>query len=664
MSGKRKRVEGEENPKPLSAIAAARLRAEVAANANATTPDISHAPVLISSIPPSESPESTYREVEVEDKEELQETSRRPEHIFNFCNWGNDTKNVLSDTASELTVNLHKHSTIALIGCFDLRVQRGAININGANIGTVGRDGQRNSTHRVSVSATHPILKIRGLDGINHVQFRTCKVPMPLTSISPLFANIWNLELASAENRSFSVITRSDADPRYRYLSPEVTHEDWSRAIENCTSSPSVTMVTGSTSSGKSTFARKLMNRYLTGLGKTARPVPAVFYLDLDPTRQEYAPSGQISLLLLRDLNLGPNYTHPATLPDIESGKGNETIRAHPIPLNLAKYMEYYHSCVNDLILAYRDMYSRDTAIPLIIDAYSSLYDSNFELLNKVLARIKPHNIVHLGGAQVINTESATKLHSLQTTSLQYRSTLHELSAQPPLTTPLRTKSELRAMQMQSFFHLKTSNDKPREQENLAWASEPLSHLMPWEFCYQDTNDRVQDIVGFVVYDEPVEPASLIHGLNGSILHVVESTSFIISAPRTNFARSTKSLIPYLPKSKSSGMVEALDPRTSKLVCTAMVRGFDLERKVIQMLVPKTHDKLLYNLSPERTVLVSGCCDMPEWLYLEDVCGRGEMKSCTQEKDSTVKFPWVEEKRVAEDMGYLNTTRRVRKFQT
>ena len=113
-------------------------------------------------------------------------------------------------------------------------------------------------------------------------------------------------------------------------------------------------------------------------------------------------------------------------------------------------------------------------------------------------------------------------------------------------------------------------------------------------------------------------------------------------------------------------MVEPLDPRTTKLVCTAMIRGFDPEKRIVQVLVPKTHESMLYNLAPERTILVGGCWEMPEWAYMEDAWAEESAEANnTSTSQALGGAPlWVERENVVDDMGYLNTVRRVRKFQT
>ncbi|KAI4697724.1 uncharacterized protein J4E84_000857 [Alternaria hordeiaustralica] len=653
MSGKRKRGEHTAavctpSGKPLTAIAAARLKAEAAAQV-VNTPQ-----VALEQIPVPTSPLLDAAKSEHEGSDE-EETHAPVHRNVKLCNWRNEPQNILSDTDTEITINLNKHATITLIGTFDLTVLRGAVNINGANIGTVSRDGQKNQVHRACVPATHPMSKIRGLDGTNHIRFKTCKISAPLANVSPLFDGIWS----DSTDRSFRVVTNSDADTLSRPLRPEVTPEDWLRAIEDCASNPSITVVTGSPSSGKSTFARRLVNRSLTGLGKTAPSVPAVCWMDLDPQKQEHVPAGQVSLAIVRDLNLGPSFTHPSIVPGPKEAMRNELIRAHPIPANFANYADYYQSCVEDLFLAYRNLSSRDSSLPLVVDIPDLLYSSHFDLLTKLLARIKPHNVVHLGDTRAIDTETAAKLHLLQTSTSQFHGTFHEITAQQAQTIPVRSDNELRAMQMQSYFHLKSNSTSSNQAQVLSWSPDTLSNLVPWEFCYEETPERAQDLVAFAMYSEPVEPSSMLHALNGSIVHIIQSTSAAVpgSLPRTQ-----KFGTPYLPESARTGMVEPLDPRTTRLVCTAMIRGFNPVKKIVEVLVPKTHESLLYNLSPERTIFVGGCCDVPEWAYLEDAYAQEEAKKATT---GLGNLPvWVETDDLVDGMGYLSTVRRVRKFQT
>lgn len=126
-----------------------------------------------------------------------------------LCNWQNSPRDIFTENESELSINLDKNTTIALVGHFDFRVSRGAININGANIGAVTRDGQKAKTYRAYVPATQPIFKIRGLDGKNHVQFTSCKEPTPFAKLNPLWEDIWNSGSRGERRRTFGIVSGS-----------------------------------------------------------------------------------------------------------------------------------------------------------------------------------------------------------------------------------------------------------------------------------------------------------------------------------------------------------------------------------------------------------------------------------------------------------------------
>ncbi|KAF3033524.1 Polynucleotide 5'-hydroxyl-kinase grc3 [Didymella keratinophila] len=640
--------------KPLSAIAAARLRAEAAKNI-VPVQETTLEPLAAPSSPPAEELVSEYEESEAEPEPVIRRRNLK------LCNWQSNPKDIIAENESELSIILDKNTTIALVGHFDFKVSRGAVNINGANIGAVTQDGQKGQSYRAYVPATHPIFKIRGLDAKNHVQFSSCKEPTPFAKLSPLYEDIWNTGSQGERRRTFGIITSSEEDPLERPLQPQSSPEDWLRAIEDCSSEASLTLITGPPESGKSTLCRRLMNRYLTGMGKSKPGVSAVCFIDLDYSKPEYSPPGQISLAVVRQLKLGPNFTDPTTTPLQPKANQNETVRSHVVPTDLANYEDYFHECVEDLYLAYRNLYSRDSSLPLLINAPAILYTTRFSLLEQLLARFKPQNIVHLGDTRAIDTSTAEKLHALQTSCKKHHSTLHEITAQTPTLPSLRSDMELRAMHMHSYFHLST----PPTASFPSWTSTPLSTHLPWEFSYLSTSTRAQDIVGILPLTEPLPPSSLLHYLNGQIIHILQSSSSQIPTPYTALPRTPKSQIPYFPANEKLGYTAPLDPRTTRVVCAALVRGIDPERGVIQILVPRALESLMQDLRPERTVFVVGCADTPGWAYVEDAyLGQYEEEIGERKVGSGEMGVWVEKEDTVDRMGYLGTKRRVRKFIT
>ena len=215
---------------------------------------------------------------------------------------------------------------------------------------------------------------------------------------------------------------------------------------------------------------------------------------------------------------------------------------------------------------------------------------------------------------------------------------------------------------MQSYFHLTT----PSSASLPTWTFTPLSTHLPWEFTYRSTSTQGQDFVGFISYAEPIPPSSLIHALNGSVIHIIQTSSAQVPTPYTGLPRTPRSQIPYFPASEKLGCVEPLFPQTSRVICTALVRGFDPERSVVQVLVPKALEDALLGLKAETTVFVAGCADAPEWAYLEDAyLAQHEEEVGERKVGSKGELPtWVEREDEIDGMGYLNTVRRVRKFQT
>lgn len=441
-------------------------------------------------------------------------------------------------------------------------------------------------------------------------------------------------------------------------LRPEVIPEDWARAIEDCSITAAITAIIGPSNSGKSSFAKRLLNRYLTGLGKNARPMPFVYYLDLDPVKPEYTPSGQISLVLVRDIRLDPGIALPVTDMDHMKPAANRVIRAHPVPTQRNDYSSYYNMCLEDLFLTYKAVQSAAHLPPLIINTPGHLFDLEFTHLLEALSRVNPQNIVHLNDPQSINVETADKLHSLQTKFPQYSITIHNISAQSPLSTANGTSVDKNAIRVQSDFQFATDRKQTGETRGLTSISN-ISHLAPWDFCYRETGDRLQDIVGFAMYNEPVDPASLIHVLNGSMIYIIQTTSPAIPSPYTGLPRTSRYKIPYFPKSLKTAMVDPFDPRMSRLICPALISSFDPDKNTVRVLVPRTHEPLLYTLFPEQTVFVGGCADVPEWAYA------GNSLSVKRSGDGdTSELLWMERTSAVERMGYLNTVRRVRKYQT
>jgi polynucleotide 5'-hydroxyl-kinase GRC3/NOL9 len=155
------------------------------------------------------SPLPKPEEPEEPEESDLDEEPLVVRQNLKLCTWRNEAQNIFSNTDNELVVKLSKHMTIALIGVFQFKVLRGAVHINGANIGALSPNGQKDQVYTAYVPSTHPMSKIRGLDNVNQVQFISCEEPRPLANVSPLFADIWHARTANRGSRSFDVVSQT-----------------------------------------------------------------------------------------------------------------------------------------------------------------------------------------------------------------------------------------------------------------------------------------------------------------------------------------------------------------------------------------------------------------------------------------------------------------------
>jgi polynucleotide 5'-hydroxyl-kinase GRC3/NOL9 len=209
-------------------------------------------------------------------------------------------------------------------------------------------------------------------------------------------------------------------------------------------------------------------------------------------------------------------------------------------------------------------------------------------------------------------------------------------------------------MHTQSSFHL--SSLKPTT--GAKWSQTPLHTNSPWQFAYQATPTHSQDFTGFLMLSEPLPPSQLATALNGSLVHIVETSDPSVQARFNELPRTSKWQLPYFAPDDAIHMSLPLDPAFSRLVCTALIHSFDPAARLVNILVPKTHEGVLSTLEAESTVLVAGCCDAPEWAYVEGVNHSHQQQLIDEEKMA----PWVEDSGVMDGMGYLNVVRRVRKF--
>ena len=421
-------------------------------------------------------------------------------------------------------------------------------------------------------------------------------------------------------------------------------------------------MICGPKSSGKSTYARLLVNASLS----KASSSPGIAFLDIDPGQPEFSPPGNITLALLKLYNLGPPFTHP----NILNNSRDELIRAHHIgAITPIDDPHHYTLSVMDLFARYQQICRTYTSCSLVINCSGWILGSGLEILDYLIHNIPLTDIVYMsttGPAEVTEVlEQGAKASSMS---------LHYLSSQPSQVRR-RTAMDLRAMQTLSYFHLD-------ENESCVhcWNATPVQALEPIAFCYAGPK---QDFLGIMVLGEEISLDTLADVVDGSVFglcviehdfvplmtedlvctagatygyekddisddfdsHTVTKKDFNPTkvenisdnalesdGPQSDAStyhpasahskyntsvRRTKENLPYLFIGKGSCV--PLEPAQSQCIGQVLVRGIDRRDHTLQVITPIPAAVLDgYRARGVDFVLVRGQLETPDWAYREE----------------------------------------------
>nr|XP_036579556.1 Polynucleotide 5'-hydroxyl-kinase GRC3 [Colletotrichum truncatum]KAF6787164.1 Polynucleotide 5'-hydroxyl-kinase GRC3 [Colletotrichum truncatum] len=376
-------------------------------------------------------------------------------------------------------------------------------------------------------------------------------------------------------------------------------------------------MLCGPKSSGKSTFGRILGNRLLTAPGPDRNTTRSVVIMDLDPGQPEYTPAGTVSLVRVREPNLGPSFTHVAT-----SEPAVTIVRCHSIAsVSPASDPELYLECALDL---YHHYQNTCRGLPLIINTPGWVLGTGLDLLTELTTKFKPTEVIYM-------SEDGPK-ESVEGLQTACKGTFTMLPSQQSEFTS-RTAAHLRSMQAMAYFHMRrlTSNQ-------FTWDPLPLTTQPPLLVNY---SGKRRGILGIVSYDYQPPAELLAENINGSILCLVETVDIKafsrLRGDNTGSATTTDEMdvdggvefkvlndmisrtpegLPYIPNSDA----QTLDPQYSQTLGMVLLRGIDTKASVIQLLTPIALERIeAAKEAGHYLVLVHGKLDSPGWAYTEDL---------------------------------------------
>lgn len=343
---------------------------------------------------------------------------------------------------------------------------------------------------------------------------------------------------------------------------------------------PPVIVITGSKGTGKSTFARTLVNKLLT----FSTPYTSIAYLDCDPGQPEFSPPGFLSLHLLTTIILGPPFTHPNPTTALRTHyTGYTSPRDDPA---------HYIASIINLITLYRDTLTsattvQDARIPLVINTAGWTKGLGLELLADVITQSQASDIVFLSGP----LERSNPVAEICPES----AIMHELESISSSTGPPRfSAADLRTLQIMSYLHHCPEKGK--------WEFEmPLTSMAPWVVPYTGPAPGVD---GVQVLGEQVVPEELVTAINGTLVGVV-----LVDVDNLGDVFRTAESLPYLRDAPSPP-----PPETSFSAGLALIRGVDMNGGCLQLLTSIAESEMdRWEREGWRVVLVRGRLELPVW---------------------------------------------------
>ncbi|CEP60557.1 polynucleotide 5'-hydroxyl-kinase LALA0_S01e13652g [Lachancea lanzarotensis] len=386
---------------------------------------------------PSAGPASEYED----DAEEGESDEKATQDIPSARKWenfhllGGVNHFLLNNDGTKALVALKQGEEVMIAGSFQVQILKGGIKYNDVHYNasqTALRVWHPSCSSMSPISSsffagwkerafiTPEILKTQ----VAHKDFECillisnrCSGLLEISKLDSIFSNLWvsrdylTSHTASSQQSTFAILTGRTMRDTTSVLSLNIS-SSWTQKLDELSlfhqGNPldMRLMVLGGKNSGKSTFLRLLLQRFLHVDNDDDE---LIFYLDIDPGQTEFSGPDCISLNCVgKDLELGNPLGQSPNVPTIERYVGTNTPSAFPSKY-LAEITELIDIAANEVHIG-----STVLNVPGWVKGFG------IQIVNNIISRFKPTHILLLG--------SVAKNQSL----------LNELQVDGTFSTPLR----------------------------------------------------------------------------------------------------------------------------------------------------------------------------------------------------------------------------------
>ncbi|KAJ7765438.1 hypothetical protein DFH07DRAFT_810597 [Mycena maculata] len=534
------------------------------------------------------------------------------------------TLGLSADTAT--LVSLSAGQTIGLLGTYMFTVLRGAVSMSGIRIPAAAM------AHRVFAPRSSPIPILAALDE-KVSQESNPAIPGSLRALfegdghlvvfHPLSSGVEGLGRIC---RTFDGVFKpsrwqqgNDANHDLRLpgvhmltrpskdIQPFILPPSWKVALNSVSDSANgVFFIKGHKKSGKSTFARTLLNRLLCRYRKVA-------FLECDLGQSEFTPGGLVALNIIERPVFGPPFTH-STIPNFAHYVGTTTPRSSP-----SQYLASIQALVETYQLDVQTPADADfngdsriaDAIPLIVNTMGWTKGLGADLTLKIEDLVHPTDIFEVeapfyehsssfeAAPSSANPPPNAKLHLLQPIAPSVLSTNY-------------SASDHRSITILSYFHAifpRTALTELRQFTATMWNTMlPLCAYPPYEVDWSLALDKITLCGGGT---EDVVLSEIDRVLNGALVGLVsyEPGSLEIDNISGSTMGTHVEVVSPLPYTQGSA---APSPSTSMCHGLALIRAISPSSPHMHIITP-----LPPQLFSKCRVLVKGEMELPVWGMLD-----------------------------------------------
>ncbi|KAG2338562.1 hypothetical protein BDR05DRAFT_969131 [Suillus weaverae] len=482
--------------------------------------------------------------------EPFQLSTFRPTPDLNVYELSTDEASAMGLQNATSVLSIDREETLALLGSYALTVLKGSVSILGITL------SPSKVAHHVFAPRSAPIPILRCASSDVHADLNTYFFPPRIgnnhggavVAIQSLDTGVeglgrvcrvfdgvfepsrWQRSSAEVIRPGVSLVTHSTRD-----MLPFVLPESWSTALSVAEMSPSsadpiplsVYVVKGPKKSGKSTFARTLLNRLLARFQRVA-------YLECDVGQSEFTPGGLVALNVVDNPVFGPPFTHPS-LPYRAHYVGATSPRCSPAHY-LAAVQALLETFKLEVQTSMPDDESIDTRVtdvtPLVVNTMGWTKGLGADLNAKIEELVEPTHVFEIIGTEEKGWPTAPSaydtLYNQPAPSKAFQYTLEAIS--PNLTNTHFNAVDQRNLNILSYFHaifppiasasFPSLSAPIRQMTATKWeTSHPLCARYPYEVDWSQAFDQIILIgAGY----EDVISSEISNVLNGAIVGLVE----------------------------------------------------------------------------------------------------------------------------------------------